>query len=109
GARPAAIAPEETSTSSVPRARASASTSTRPLTRSGSMPPAAVVREEDPTLTTTRRAAVTTSRSVIGVLLGPDLVRDRSVLLGSVDAAGDVRAGLSLGAVGHAGLDLTAA
>ncbi|MBW8703497.1 hypothetical protein MBT84_28270 [Streptomyces sp. MBT84] len=55
GARPAAIAPEETRTISFsPPLRCLASTSTSASTRSASSPPAAVVSEEEPTLTTIR-------------------------------------------------------
>src|SRR5215216_6287807 len=46
GASPAAIAPEDTSTISVPAACASARESTNTRTRSGSIPPAAVVNED---------------------------------------------------------------
>src|SRR2546421_2072979 len=60
GARPAAIAPEETSTVSPGR---SAIASTSASTRVRSRPPAAVVREDEPTFTTTRRASRTASRT----------------------------------------------
>src|SRR2546430_3069127 len=60
GARPAAIAPEETSTVSPGR---SAIASTSEPTRVRSNPPAAAVSADDPTLTTTRRAFVTSSRT----------------------------------------------
>ncbi len=60
GARPAAMAPEETRTTSFsPPLRLLARTSTRASTRSASRPPAAVVSEEEPTLTTILRASVT--------------------------------------------------
>src|SRR2546421_3340569 len=60
GARPAAIAPEETSTVSPGR---SAIASTSASTRVRSRPPDAVVSEDEPTFTTTRRASRTASRT----------------------------------------------
>ncbi|MEZ0096100.1 hypothetical protein ABH925_007307, partial [Streptacidiphilus sp. EB129] len=64
GARPAAIAPDDTSTISRPGTLVRASTSTNASTRSASNPPDAVVNEEEPTLTTIRRAFSTSSRRV---------------------------------------------
>ena len=70
------MAPEETSTTSAPRARRPASASTRALTCCGSMPPSAVVSDEDPTLTTTREAPATSGRA--GAFTpGPLRCRDR--------------------------------
>src|SRR6266508_5970951 len=60
GARPAAIAPEETSTVSPGR---SAIASTSASTRVRSRLPVAVVRDDEPTLTTTRPAPRTSSRT----------------------------------------------
>ena len=106
-----------------PAARAARrATSTSARTRSGSMPPSAVVSDDEPTLTTTRRAAgdlgagrrcprrragVVSAQS--GSSPGADLVRRRAELLGLVEAAGHVGAGLGLGAVGHRLLDRAAA
>src|SRR6478609_2420059 len=101
GASPAAIAPEETSTTSAPRALSPASTSTRSRTRPGSMPPAAVVREEDPTLTTIRFAPVT---SVRVVMRGPrGSVARRSAAGEGHGFVGCSSAGVVLGPVGVLG------
>ena len=64
GARPAAMAPEDTSTTSPPGARP-ARRARRRARRPGPVEAAgAVVREDEPTLTTTRRAAATISSRV---------------------------------------------
>src|SRR5690606_2041921 len=63
GPRPAAMAPEETSTIWVPEACRAASTSTRASTRSTSIVPCGVVSDDDPTLTTIRLAVRIASRS----------------------------------------------
>src|SRR5688500_18073598 len=55
GLRPAAMAPELTSTTSSPARCAPASASTSASSRAVSSPPAVVVSDEEPTLTTTRR------------------------------------------------------
>src|SRR3954454_23009840 len=63
GARPAAIAPEETKMSWLPALRRSASTSTRDSSASSEIPPASEVSEDDPTLTTRRLAVRSSPRS----------------------------------------------
>ena len=55
-ARPAAIAPEETSTTAVPLLRICCTAWTRELSASTLMPPKTVVSEEEPILMTTRFA-----------------------------------------------------
>src|SRR5579875_640618 len=66
---PAAMAPDETSTTLVPPSRRTARASTSALNRSASRPPWTPVRELEPTLTTTVPADATAARSssVIGV------------------------------------------
>jgi len=56
GASPAAIAPEETSTTWPPPRTRLVSTSVSCAIRASSIAPAAVVSDDDPTLTTTRAA-----------------------------------------------------
>src|SRR5690606_10174139 len=72
GPRPAAIAPDETKTISVPAARRAASTSTSASMRPASSTPSGVVSDDDPAFTTIRRAFAIASRSLIrtSLLLG---------------------------------------
>src|SRR5690625_3598600 len=67
GAMPAAIAPEETRTTSWPAARRSASTATRARSRVRSSRPSRAVSEEEPIFTTTRAARGMPARSCTGV------------------------------------------
>src|SRR4051812_48978899 len=93
GASPAAMAPEETRTTSRPASRTATRASTRAAMRSGSMPPP-VVSDDEPTLTTTRCAAATADRSSTSGTLGSCLlvvggVAGRVVLAVPLPAAGD--------------------
>src|SRR3954447_8606918 len=63
GAKPAAIAPEETKMIWLPALRRSARTSTRDNSASSEIPPASEVSEDEPTLTTRRLAAGSSPRS----------------------------------------------
>src|SRR5918996_694537 len=88
GASPAAIAPDDTSTTWLPAARRAASASTSACNRDRSSPPSRLVSEDDPTLTTSRRAAASWTRvltalppactpaasRVLVVLRGPQLL-----------------------------------
>ena len=56
------MAPEETSTTSRPAARATASVSTSSWIRPGSMPPVGVVSDDEPILTTIRCAPAIAGR-----------------------------------------------
>src|SRR5690625_3811728 len=101
GAIPAAMAPEETSTTSWPRARRWASTATSRVRRVRSSPPSAVVSEEDPIFTTTRPAPATPERSRRAGFTGL-VCRVRLPRLGSDPVAGlpfgpQLLAGLGLG------------
>src|SRR3954454_22077415 len=69
GAKPAAIAPEETRTTSRPDVRAAAITSASPSTAAESISPAASVSDDDPTLTTIRRASTTAVRAMASAAL----------------------------------------
>src|SRR5690606_32494830 len=67
GAMPAAMAPEETRTTSGPASRRSASTSTSEYRRGRLSRPSRAVSEEEPILTTTRAARGMPARSCTGV------------------------------------------
>src|SRR5450631_3643954 len=85
GSRPAAIAPEETSTIWQPPATRPASTSTRASTRSPSSPPGVpetAVSDDEPTLTTTRRAATTAARIALAAF-EPQVGAARAQVLGA--------------------------
>src|SRR5687768_7480448 len=60
GARPAAIAPDETRMISVPVLRLAASASARAVSDSSEMPPLMLVSDDEPTFTTIRRALAST-------------------------------------------------
>src|SRR3954468_15831701 len=69
GAKPAAMAPDETRTTSRPDVRAAAITSASPSTAAESIWPAASVSDDDPTLTTIRRASTTAVRAMASAAL----------------------------------------
>src|SRR3954469_11792429 len=80
GASPAAMAPEDTSTTWLPAADRAARASTRASSRPGSSPPTAVVNDDEPTLTTIRFAAATAWRACDTPLLLVGLASTVSVV-----------------------------
>ena len=67
--KPAAMAPEDTSTTWVPFCRSAARTSTS-RSMAATSRPSGVVNEDEPIFTTTRRAACIVSREVTGLACG---------------------------------------
>src|SRR5919112_1953240 len=113
GSSPAAMEPEDTRTTSVPRSRCAANASTRASSWASSIIPSGVVRELDPTLTTTRTAAGRSARPdsalllivLVLIVLGRDPATGRPLLgqlvASPVGGRPPLRQGLALGAAGR--------